>query len=1113
MKKKENERGCVWFKPAFKMLLAMKLIFLLVCGLGLLTSVAEKSYAQSTKLTINLKNTTIKDVLEHIENNSEFSFMYENNLFNMDAKVDFAANNESIDVILSRLFDNNIEYRVIGRHIVLYATGQESGEILQMQDKQQTISGTVTDEAGQPLPGATVVVKGTTHGTVTDVDGNYTLTNIPKDATLQFSFVGMTSQSITVGTQTTIDVTLVADAIGIEEVVAIGYGTQIRKNLSSAISSVRPQALENTPLPSVEQAMQGRIAGVQVATDGPQGGAGINIRIRGTTSFQASNEPLYVIDGIPMETGQVTDVNTSGGTKTNILAGINPNDIESMEILKDAAAAAIYGSRGGNGVVLITTKSGKSGKTNISASASYGISDLTHKIGLLNSEEWIMLAQEAWYNSGNNINDFWGRSGVLIDGLSKEKALATNVDWIDQVLRLGNHQEFNLSASGGSEKTIFYVSGNYKNDKSIFKTNDYQRMILRSNLEHQISNIFRIGSKMSISYTDDKKAPAIWSGGLGKAVQMLPLWPIYKEDGTFFYPTNNPVASIKETDIELKNYQFIGNWFAKANITTGLNFRTELGTSMLFNDDFNYKNGIINWNGESTSLTRTGQRVTWNWKNILNYTTNINGHSIDALAVIETQQQNYKSNTITGEGFLNSTLKKPADAAIVNGTYIESGFGFMSYIGRLNYSFKDKYLISLNFRADGSSRFGKDNRWGYFPAASIGYTISEENYFETLKSTINFLKLRASYGVTGNAEIGDYVAYSSYYTTRYGGEVGVLPESIADNNLGWERTTQLNLGLSAELLDGRIGIEFDYYDKQTDDLLMLIPVSQLTGVASVTTNVGQVENKGFEIAFNTVNVQSDNFKWETGFTFSRNRNELTQLDREDLTVAYGWLGSASFQLGEPIQIQRAVRWGGIDPQTGEYTYYTKDGTLMRYDQIIDFYGSWNAFWDENNVYGWSGLPEFTGGITSNMEYKNWYMDLLFNYEYGAYRHLSMDRIYMNPFGSLSNTKKEMLTRWRQPGDETTIPKLTTDPIRWGAHNESMYQVDYFRLKQFTLGHRFSFENSNFIQSMNCYFKGINLLTFTNAPDIFWDPEYDMGLGSHMRNPQATMYMVGVTMNF
>jgi len=976
-------------------------------------------------------------------------------------------------------------------------------------EQQLVVTGTVTNN-GLPLPGANILVKGTTTGSQSDFNGKYTI-NAPKGATLVFSYIGFKTQEIVVGENLTIDVTLLEDAASLDVVVVVGYGTQIRKNLSSSISRIDVEDLNSINVQSFDAALQGMAAGVEVRSGSAIAGSAMKVRVRGTTSFSANSEPLYVIDGIPVESGEIStsqpgrtvgNFNLQLAHNTNVLASINPNDIESMEILKDASATAIYGSRGSNGVVLITTKKGKIGKTQVNVSISSGLSEATHKIDYLNNNEYITLAQEAWFNSGNDIDDFWQNSGVLVDGLTKEEALNTDTNWVDQMLRTGESVNYNISASGGSEKTRFYTSALLRDDKSIFIGNDYKQYSTRLNLDHTISDRFAIGTRMSLSHVDNKTVPIAWAGGTGTVQNMLPIWPVYKADGTYFNLTsNNPLASVKLREINLKSYQFFGSWFLTTDIVEGLTNRTEFGLNLLSNDDSHFRDGRTLFNGRSTAGAVIGSRKSWNFKNILNYRKDFNGHNVDVLAGFESQRFNGRVNTVIGEDFSNPSLRRPSDAANVVGSFTENEYAFLSYISRVNYAYKNKYLLSASVRYDGSSRFAQDNRWGLFPAVSIGYNLSEEAYFAPLKKVFNYFKLRVSYGQSGNSEIGDYAYYGSFATDPYDGSSGISRNNIGDEKLGWETTTQLDIGLSFELLDGKIKGEFDYYDKLTSDLLMPYPASAFTGVTSYTRNVGKIGNKGFEFSLSTTNIESNNFRWETTFNIALNKNEVLKLNDD---LGQGLFGSSGIYVGFPVGIIELVEWGGVDPSTGDDIYFDKDGQKLLYREIIDQYGRFGNFFRDNRRPMGNPWPKFTGGFGNKISWKNWYLNSFFTFNYGAEAIVGEQKRSYGAFGRTKyNPTTNILDRWRSPGDITNVSRLTTENPSFQPSTRYLHKVDYIRMRDLTVGYAFNTEQGIF-KRINLYAKLTNFLTFTNAPDFYWDPEFSGVVQNRSQNNIRTI---------
>ena len=1115
-----------------KTLLIMKLTGILLFAACLQVS----ANGLSQKITIKEKNVPLQKVFKLINRQTGFEFFYKDALLNQAGKINIELQDATIEEVLNVCFQNlPLTYSIVDKTIVIIPKEKKVEEIQFLAPPPPIlVSGTVTDEEGNPLSDVSVIVKGTSLGTKTDVIGKFSLELDNSSKILVFSSVGYTRLEISHKSQSDLKIVMSKEVSAFNEVVVTGYGTQIRKNLSSSISKVDVGKLNTTAANSFEAALQGQAAGVQVIQGSALAGSAVNIRIRGSSSVVASSEPLYVIDGIPVEPGGISSSNPGSAlsnfslqtaANSNVLASLNPADIESIEILKDAAAAAIYGSRGSNGVVLITTKKGKAGKTKINISSSFSVSEPTHKIGLLNSQEYIEVAQEAWVNSGNPLSNFWTNSGVLQDGLTEAQAKATNTNWIDESLRTGFAQEHNLSFSGGADKTTFYISGFMKDQKSILSGNDYKNYGARLNLEYQVRKNVTMGTKMSISHVDNNQVPVSWGGGAGNVNAMLPIWPVKKDDGSYFRSVDNPVAQINLRTINLKSTQFYGSWYARASIAKGLIFRSEYGINLLNNNDFHYRDKVLLTSGRAISATQIGNNNSWNWINSLNYQKKFKGSNLDVLVATEAQKSTRKENTALGEGFFNSALIYPQDAAVKTLSYTQTGYSFNSYIGRINYDYNGKYLLSASIRADGSSRFAPFNRWGYFPSASIGYVLSEEKFFEPLMKVFNFMKVRASYGLVGNAGIGNNTFSNNYSSINYIGNAGIFLSNLGDNNLGWEKTAQLDLGLTWEALNGRISGEIDYYNKRTTDLLLGFPVSTFTGVGSITTNAGILSNKGVDIMLNTINIKRKNFSWDTRLTLNFNKNSMVEIQpglTGGITIASG-LGSTSLEVGKPVGIQRAAVWSGVDPTTGEDTYLEQTtGKALTLSQLLSQYGTFNNFFNANAIFTGNPWPKYTGGLYNGFKWKNWDMNFLFTWSVGQ-DFISGDvKRFLSPFGnSKYNPSRELIEkRWRSPGDIAGVSKLLTENVNFSNTTDHLYRTDYLRLKDLNIGYTFSGAKYSFLNGLRCSMRFSNLLTFTKAPDFFWDPEYS-GVGFNNSNalsndkgvPQARFYTFSLSYNF
>lgn len=1083
---------------------------------------ANNVLSQNIKLKIDSDKTlSVDQVFDLIMDKTDYIFMYQEGIFNHFPKVKVKKGTIRVNNLLARSLEKGDFEATIGIDntiIVKKKIIEDIPIVLQF-----LASGTVINENNLPLLGASIIEKGTTNGTQTDFDGNFSLEVADENAILVISYIGYGTKEVSVNNQIQLLAQLVPVKSSLDEVIITGYGSQIKKTLSSSISKVDGEDIAGFPVPSFEATLQGRAAGVQVTTGGAMSGAPVKIRIRGSNSAVGGSDPLYVIDGVVVESGAQSNANPVGGFYldfgTNVLASINPNDIESMEVLKDAAATAIYGARGSNGVILVTTKKGARGKTKVNLSIDTGVSEPTNRLEYVNSKEYIFLAQETWYNAGNDPADFWNNSGVLANGLTREEALNTETNWQDQALGSGFSTNLNISASGGDEKTRFYISGGVLDENSIFIGNEYLKISTRTNIEHSISDKLKVGTTMT--YTDIDNNPIPVQEGLGKATNALPIWPVRNSDGSYFRPIDNVRASIDLWDISIKSKQFLASWYLNYKILDGLVFRSEYGLNTLNTIDQQYRDASLNNSGLATAFIAQGDRKSWNYKNLLNYSKKIGGHNFDFLIGMESQKTTQNSSVISGQGFVNSTLKTPQDAAQVVANYTESAYTFMSFLSRLNYDYKGKYLFSLTARRDGSSRFGVNNQWGFFPAVSLGYNISEEPYFKPLKKVVNFLKLRGSYGLSGNAEIGNYLFASTYSQSNYNGNNGITLANIGDDELGWETTEQLDLGLSFELFDGKVRAEVDYYDKLTSDLLLPFPVSVVSGRTQVTTNLGKISNKGFEILLGITAFDNGTFSWDSEVIFARNKNEVIDIGDNEEGLTIPGFGDTSIFVGQPIGIQVMPIWLGVDPATGLDIYQDLEGNALRKDLAIAEYGSLNNFLNSNLQPFGNPFPDFTGGFNNRFKWKDWYVNILFTFEYGADYIASGEAINTKyAFSSYTATPlRNALNRWRNPGDITEVAQLTTDPTIFSRTSEYVSDVDFLRMRDLTIGHILNPKKLGFVESVNIYMKLTNYLTFTNAKPWVYDPETYRNSGNlnlvdrWKSSPQAKTIMLGLNLNF
>ncbi|MFT7589259.1 MAG: TonB-linked SusC/RagA family outer membrane protein [Limisphaerales bacterium] len=1002
-----------------------------------------------------------------------------------------------------------------------------------LQGQSLTVSGTLSEEDGETLIGATVQVKGTTKGTASDIDGKYTIIT-DADAILVFSFIGYVKQEIPVEGRTVIDLALAPDYNKLDEVVVVGFGTQSKRFTTGSIAKVDEEALRQVPSITAEGALQGRAAGVQITSSSAIAGSPVTVRVRGTSSFQASSEPLYVVDGVPIITGNYSSNSANNwglapAQESNALAQINPTDIESIEILKDASAAAIYGARGANGVVLITTKSGKAGKTKFNLNYYTGISKETRRIDMINSSQYFELAKEAWGNSGratdNDYDLFWRI--LLPQGLEREVAENTDTDWLDEALGRGFMQEASLSASGGNDKTRFFVGGSIRDEKGIITGDEFRRMSGRVNIDHTVNEKFTLGARVNMTYTDHQLVEVAWAGGIGLAQMVaLPFVPIYNDDGSYFNPKsgNNLIAEREQTDMVHQGTSLLANLFAQYELLPGLKLRGDIGINNLYTNEHYYKSEIIRDEALATDII--SETPSWNVQANLSYEKTIGKHTFDILVGTNAYHNAYTAHQIDGVGFSNPALTNPENATAQTVNINVSEYRFLSVLGRVNYRFNDKWIAAVTARRDASSRFGPDNRWGTFPALSLGWIVSEESFLSS-SDVISFLKLRATIGLVGNAEIGDYSHYGSYTSENYTDLPGLILDVAGNSDLGWEETRQIDLGLNIGFLEGRFQAEIALYQKDTRDLLSTVALSSTTGAGSQVRNIGEMQNKGIEISLTSHNIISGPFKWSTNFNVSYNQNEVTSLNGAEISGGLfgGVLGITE---GMPIGVRYLVPYAGVAESDMMLTVTGAGGTAS---EILVEGGDWlfiNQHDEVTNIYDLddrrflgNAYPLWTGGFSNTMSYKNWTVDFLFTFATG-FDIANDEQLFQNaPFGNANTTQTYIIDRWQESGDETDVPKLFwLDNARSYSTDRTVHEADYLRLKSATLAYNLPkdlvqrWKMTNF----RVYVRGTNLLTFT--PYQGWDPEYNRDgsnsvnqSSSWLPSPQAMTGIFGIDITF
>ncbi len=984
-----------------------------------------------------------------------------------------------------------------------------SVQILSAQNRE--VTGKVTDAGGTPLSNVSVTAKGSRNGTATANDGTFTLSVDANAKALIVSAIGFETQEIAI-TGAPLSISLKAgDSRSMDEVIVVGYGTKIKKDLTGNIARIKGSEVANTPVANFTQAIQGRAAGVFVESQSGKVGEGIKVRIRGSGSISASNSPLYVVDGVPIN----NDPNSG-----NSLADINFNDIETFDILKDASAAAIYGSRAANGVVLITTKKGRIGKTAMNVNFQYGTNKPTGYRGFLDAKNYVDLLREAAINSdiieGVDPLDPAQYSGSWLQfaenrltrysGYSNWRTLETNTNWEKLAFQEDAKTKLvDISASGGTDKTRFFISGGFNDQDGILFGNNFQRLSARFNLDHDASNRVKFGFNMSLARTianrvaDDNEFYTPM-----QIVALAPITPVRDQQGVYYdRPTTtyyNPLIELEDSRYESTTFRNIGGFYFNYKFAPSLVFKSEFGLDVQSqSDDRFFGNRTIigqstNGYGEATWF----RRVNYNTNNYLSFAKIVNRvHDIDATAGMSFQSFTTDQSFVSGEDFPVNALKKLASAGrITGGSTSTSESAILSYFARGNYKLMNKYLVSLSGRIDGSSRFGKQNKYGFFPAASAGWILSQENFLSSVK-WLSFLKLRASYGLTGNdAGFGDFAQLGLWGASKYNNVSGLVPTQLANPELKWEKSAQTDIGIDFGLFGNRLTGEIDYYVRNTRDLIYNVPVPGTSGFATQTVNIGSMENKGVELVLNSVNVNSKTFKWNSSFNLSKNNNKVTKLDG-DQTLIPGNDGRYmnSLIVGEGIGVFYGPKFAGADPANGDALYYLPDGknTTNDYNDAGDF------------VVG-NPNPDWIGGLNNTFSYKGIELSVLFQGVFGNQVMNGAGGFMSASFDWFDNQTEDQLKRWQKPGDVTNVPQLRLGYGNGiGASSRYVEDASYVRLKNLTVAYNLDSKllNKLKIRSARIYLTGVNLATFTKYSG--WDPEVNTDYRAGNRNQGGDFY--------
>ncbi len=948
--------------------------------------------------------------------------------------------------------------------------------------QQLVISGKVTDSSsGESLPGVTIVVKGTTNGTISDFEGKYTI-KVNKGTILLFSFVGYVSQEIMITSQTSLNVSLKSSEEQLEEVMVVGYGIQKKREITGSIAKIESRDINTKITSSFESVLAGQTPGVSVTTGSGMAGAGSIVRVRGIASINSAGDPLYVVDGIPITNDIFGLGGRTGGMNLNPLSSINPNDIESMEVLKDASATGIYGSRGANGVVIITTKKASGKKLKIDFSTKQSISAPTKKVNMTNSAEWLQLYKEAWENDGNT-----GIPTGLPGGMTWTEAQKNNTDWWDLVTRTGYKQDYDLSANFGIAKNLIARLGtSFTDNQSYLVKNNMERMNSSANLNYTPSEKLNMALSSSVAKTSTRLPGNPWDGGLGAAMgYALPIYPVYNADGTFFKGggnSANPVMVNKLRDENNDEFRTINSLNINFAPTKKLSFSFSGALDYL---DFQNKGTEQGYMRSSSKNYRwdNGRKVwNWNYNVVANYDFGLqNGHELKAMLGHELQE-----SLTTG---INKNWDDSREIKLNTENLRDEHWRFISFFGRFNYMYKDRYIAQATLRSDGSSRFGKNNKYGYFPTLALGWIMTEEDFLKDSK-WLSFLKLKASYGITGNSNIPNYEHIGTYrLSTTSSQEYNDLPirypEKFANPDLKWETTKSLDLGFEARFFKGRIATEMAYYLKKSEDVFIDVAITSTSGFGSQWQNIASIENEGLEFSLTTKNL-TGKFQWDTQFNISTLRNEVTDVGGLTTEEIGGGTNDTRILKGYPVGTNRLVRVSRIDPADGRPIYLDKQGNETK---TYKFEGGEGFAVPAGKV-----IPDFTGGFTNTFRYKGFELNALFTFSYGAQIYDSSSKRQMG-LASDWNFRTDIFDHWRKPGDIAKYPRMSRQGSNYGKDGEQwfnstmwLFNGDYIRLKNLTLSYNIPstlFPGTG-ISSMRVFLAGTNLLTFTKYPGA--DPE-------------------------
>ena len=1095
---------------------------------------AQNKSVNEIAVELTLHNpASLSELLTEVERTTDFYFSYIDGEVQSN-QIKLADDIKSLGDLLRLISEEaGVSFKRVDNTIFIKKAEKKEEAIVEIL-KQITVSGIVSDENGEALPGATIVEKGTTNGTITDIDGRFTL-SVEEGAVLLVSFVGYEPVEV-IATSADINVKLLPDYQSLEEVVVVGYGTVKKSDMTGSVVSVKADDINQGVNTSMDQMLKGRAAGVNVVQNSSEPGGGVSISIRGASSFTAGTGPLYVIDGLPINNSALTGGSgasfPSSRTPSNPLSAINPADIQSIEILKDASATAIYGSRGANGVIIVTTKKGRSGEMKVAYDGYVGWQNVIQKLDVLTAEEYKQVMNELIADGGGSAEQ---TVGDIENG---------GTDWQDLLYRknatVSNH---NVSMTGGNDKTNYYAAINYYDQQGVVVSSRFQRYGARLNLNSQVSKKLEAGINLNTSYSKNDMVPAQSfgvnedNGALYAAYNYDPTLAIRNDDGTYqrspFISIDNPLALAYGKNAEISSYRTLAVAYADYEILPDWTFKLNIGTDVTNQRKDVYVDRTTNDGRANGGIGSIFQETRSNYlvEATSTYKKTVGVHDFTVLGGATTQHFFYNGTSMEARNF-------PSDATGTNNMGLgdptlfqmgsdRAGYQLLSYMGRANYSLLDKYLITATLRVDGSSRFGSNNRFGYFPSMAFGWKVKEEAFLSSVDE-VSTMKFRASWGQTGNQDIGNYQSL----TTFAAGEINVFnvggtstkisttaPTRIANPDLRWETTEQWNVGLDFGLFKDRIYGSFDYFEKKTFDMLINLPIPTSTGFTTQLRNAGSIQNKGIELSLNTVNIEKTDFSWTTSVNLATVKNKVLDLGGIEQIIEGGAGFSGGFFLTEEGQTMRSFYGYQIDGvwQTDDNFAATKDNVAPGDLKFRDINGDSTVNADDRMILG-NSFPDLTYSITNTLEYKNFSLMVFFEGIQGV---SMLNQNLVDTYFPINLRRNKFaepyLNRWTEDNPSDTYPSFI-NPSGQGTKQANSYTIEdasYFRLKTITLSYNLP-DFMKQISSASVYVTASNLWTVTGYSGI--DPAVNPN-GSALTRidynayPTAKSFLVGLKLNF